>query len=219
MQLRYKKFRYDTKTDEVLELGDEVWIYKTEYIGNIKHLPENILGESFDYMIVAKYSDNLFDFLNKTISEVFKVRDNMIIVLTGAYIDESEYKVFPISEIPDSLVKGCYILDIPSSRALKYLPEEERFKILDTIAYTSISKVIGFCKIGVLANHITLYNWLTFEPQLKINLNEEYNFTNLIDNNSKDLFTRNYRIIFTDEDLSEIYNNHLNDIYEKAKTN
>lgn len=218
MQLRYKKFRYDSATNEEVDLGDIVGIYRTERIGVIKHLPEHVLGESFDYVIIVRYSKQLY----KTLSElfdVFKIHDNMIVVLTGAYIDESDYQVSPISEIPNSLVEGCYLIDPPSNSALKYYEPEERIKILDSIPFVSISKIIGFSKVGVFANHIILYNWLTLEPQLKVILDEDYNFTNLIDNNSKDYFSRNNKVIFIDKDLSEIYNNYLNNIYEKAKAN
>ena len=219
MQLRYKKFLYDKTVEEVLELGEVEGIYRTDRIGTIKHLPEHKLGESFDYVIITKYSDDLYDTLNENIMEVFKVRDNMIVVLIGAYISEEEYKVQPISEIPNNLISNCYIVDYPSSKALPYIPIEEKIKIFSNIKYTLIARVYGFSSVGVLTHSINLYNWLTLDPQIEVHLNSNYSFANLIDNNSKDLHSKYSRAVFTDQDLSEIYNNYLKDIYEKAKTN
>ena len=145
---------------------------------------------------------------------MYKINNKLLFIIEFSYIDESEYKINDIDKFPIEVLKNCFIVRYPSDRGVKYLPLEERQKLLDSIEYTSIAKMVGLYLTGFKVNEIVLYNPITLKPLRHLQLEGEIPFEKVQDTYKS--YIPDYVDIFTDEDLTDIYHKHLQEIYEEA---
>lgn len=215
MQLRYKKFWYNETSQETMALNANTEIYKTEYIGTIKYTSECELGESFDYIILTDFSEELYEKLDSNIKcqKVLKVKDKILLVLLGAYIDEQEYPIKSLDEFPVKIIKNCYILHYLSYRAIRTEDMEEYIKLKSNPI--AIDKIIGLKGKGFDTIEITLASWVNGAPIHNVFIGQEVPFSKVDDKYNPNCSFR--EDIFTDENLSEMFNKYLNQIYEEAK--
>lgn len=216
MRLKYKKFWHNSISFEKIELGENTSFYKTEYIGNIKYNEDHEFGESFDYIILTDFSEEIYDSAEETFDYVYKIRDKIFIIALTIYIDESDYKVSPKSEFPKEILKGCYLITRASNYAINSLSEQEQKEYLKH-PFVAISKVTGLGCTGFKCSEVTVAGYLTLNPYYSVTIDRVANFNKIEDNYSEDsVHVQNYKDIFTDEDLSDLYHKYLQEIYEKA---
>lgn len=206
MKLDYREYYYGGDyVEKSVEIPDGSRIFDLE-IDSIMHRVEDIAGKVYSrrYLILCDTIEGYADSeLSNEFDEYYIFGDKMIIITNNSYIAESE----DLENFPNEIFKDYIFKFFTKQLDFKYIPVEEKLKIINKYPYYHIHKITGVYYEGFITDGIYLINSYTLDREVSIEENYKLPF-------SKVSSCEYYPKFILDKDILT-FNNTLTDIYNR----
>ena len=209
MKLDYREYYYGGDyVEKSVEIPDGSRIFDLKIASTmyrVKDIAEEVYSRK--YLILCDTIEGYTDSeLSNEFDNYYIFGNKMIIVTNNNYIAESE----DLENFPNEIFKDYVIKFLTKQLNFKYMPIEERFKIINEYPYYCIDKITGIYYEGFITDRIYLISSYTLDREVSIEENYKLPFSKIYSYGYYPKFILDKDILTFNNTLTNIYNKIIN---------